>query len=72
VGGLSALIFLLLVAVFVGAQFVAPTSVHAQTPAATKTPAAPAAAEAPRLRCRDAGEMHAELRRYRLDVQLGG
>src|SRR5450755_1147437 len=43
-GGLAALIFGLLIAVFVGAQFFAATSVHAQGPAATETPAAPAAA----------------------------
>jgi Amt family ammonium transporter len=43
-GGLAALIFGLLIAVFVAAQFFAATSVHAQAPAATETPAAPAAA----------------------------
>ena len=47
-GGLAALIFGLLIAVFIGAQFFAATPVHAQAPAATETPAAPAAAaEAP-------------------------
>jgi ammonium transporter, Amt family len=44
-GGLAALIFGLLIAVFVGAQFFAATSVHAQAPAATAAPAA--AAETP-------------------------
>jgi ammonium transporter, Amt family len=49
-GGLAALIFGLLIAVFVGAQFFAATYVHAQAPApaAAAEPAAPAAAsEAP-------------------------
>jgi Amt family ammonium transporter len=49
-GGLAALIFGLLIAVFVGAQFFAATSVHAQAPppASAAEPAAPAAAsEAP-------------------------
>jgi ammonium transporter, Amt family len=48
-GGLAALIFGLLIAVFVGAQFFAATYVHAQAPAAAAAePAAPAAAsEAP-------------------------
>jgi Amt family ammonium transporter len=47
-GGLAALVFGLLIALFVGAQFFAATSVHAQAqaPAATEAPAAPAAAEA--------------------------
>jgi Amt family ammonium transporter len=46
-GGLAALIFGLLIAVFVGAQFFGATYVHAQAPAAAE-PAAPAAAsEAP-------------------------
>src|SRR6185369_11294592 len=46
-GGLAALVFGLLIGLFVGAQFFAATSVHAQAqaPAAT-APAAPAAAEA--------------------------
>jgi ammonium transporter, Amt family len=44
-GGLAALIFGLLIAVFVGAQFFAATRVHAQQPApAAAEPAAPAAA----------------------------
>jgi ammonium transporter, Amt family len=47
-GGLAALIFGLLIAVFVGTQFFAATPVHAQAPAAAAEPAAPAAAsEAP-------------------------
>ena len=47
-GGLAALIFGLLIAVFVGTQFFAATPVHAQAPAAAAEAAAPAAAsEAP-------------------------
>jgi ammonium transporter, Amt family len=47
-GGLAALVFGLLIALFVSAQFFAATYVHAQTPApAAETPAAPAAAAPP-------------------------
>jgi ammonium transporter, Amt family len=42
-GGLAALVFGLLIALFVGAQFFAATYVHAQTPAPAATEAAPAA-----------------------------
>jgi Amt family ammonium transporter len=45
-GGLAALVFGLLIALFVGSQFFVTTSAQAQAPAATQTPAAPAAAEA--------------------------
>jgi Amt family ammonium transporter len=45
-GGLAALVFGLLIALFVGAQFFAATYVHAQTPApAAAAPAAPASTE---------------------------
>jgi ammonium transporter, Amt family len=46
-GGLAALVFGLLIALFVGAQFFAATYVHAQTPAPAATEAAPAEAAAP-------------------------
>jgi hypothetical protein len=45
-GGLAALAFGLLIALFVGAQFFAATHVHAQTPAPAA--AAPAAPESPK------------------------
>jgi ammonium transporter, Amt family len=51
-GGLAALVFGLLIALFVGAQFFAATYVHAQTPApAAAEPAAPAASSEPTPSC---------------------
>jgi ammonium transporter, Amt family len=49
-GGLAALVFGLLIALFVGAQFFAATTVHAQAPAAAE-PAAPAASSEPVPAC---------------------
>jgi Amt family ammonium transporter len=49
-GGLAALVFGLLIALFVGAQFFAATTVHAQAPAAAE-PAAPAASSEPAPAC---------------------
>ena len=46
-GGLAALVFGLLIALFVSAQFFAATHVHAQAPAAAEAPAAAAAAAPP-------------------------
>jgi Amt family ammonium transporter len=46
-GGLAALVFGLLIALFVAAPFFATTSVYAQAPVAAEPPAAPAAAAAP-------------------------
>ena len=72
-GGLAALIFGLLVAVFVGAQFFAAASVHAQAPAGRRACRGSRAAETrARLRRQDARELHTELRRHRLDAHLGG
>jgi ammonium transporter, Amt family len=50
-GGLAALVFGLLIALFVSAQFFAATYVHAQTPAPAATEAAPAAPEAAAPAC---------------------
>jgi len=51
-GGLAALIFGLLIAVFVGAQFFAATHVHAQTPAPAAAELAAAAETRLRPKCR--------------------
>jgi Amt family ammonium transporter len=50
-GGLAALVFGLLIALFVGAQFFAATYVHAQTPAPAAAEPAPAASSEPTPSC---------------------
>ncbi len=71
-GGLAALILGLVVAVFFAAQFFA--AIVGPCPGAGRGArrSGTGRGDPARLRCQDAREMHAELRRHRLDAHLGG